>query len=169
MDNNRYSWILKNGIKTELSFSANFDNLINQHKPGGTVDGIILYNCEITSVMPFIMRYCFEENVDLKKRKFLRDLPLMNKSEIDELRLKSDFQRPLRKEGGTVRNIGGKLVIYSLPRKYGSNISFDSREVPRFVEGIVKVLDYDGVRGAQNMCIQTVQYYHQCLDHGLLH
>jgi hypothetical protein len=113
------------------------------------------------------MRYCFEEDVDLRSRKFLRDLPENRLDRIDNLRLRSDFQRPLRQDM-IVHSYLGNLVLEASGRFSRGKISFSPADVPHFVEGIVKVLDCPGVTDASITAKQTIQYYHLCLDEGIL-
>lgn len=166
---NAYSWTSRGGIKTQLSFSTNFDNIITRFKGGRVIESAILMDCGVVYRMPGIMRYCFERNVNLMKNRFLRDLPKTDFSEINPLYVESDFKRPLKDDRGLLRSISGNLVLYS-SSYFGasSSVSFNAKEVPRFVEGIIKVLDYDGVRLGQTKCIQIVQYYQQCLKRNVL-
>jgi hypothetical protein len=163
-----YSWSLGKGMKAELCFSTNFDNLIHKSRNGKVLEGAFLIDCGIVHYMPYILRYCFEESVNLKQRPFLRDLPYTGVDTIDTLRLDYDFQRPLRKDAGTIRSVSGDLIINSFPVKMSGSVSFHANQVPRFVEGILRVLDCDGIRGAQIKSSQTIQYYYQCLDKGIL-
>jgi len=177
---NEYNWKLKDGSKSKLSFSANFDNLITKYRNNVVVESVFLMDCGIVQRMPCILRYCFEEKVNLKENKFLSEIHDNNDSLINKAYLDQDFQRSLSGDDGPVRLKGGNLIIYSSPNPYNtlfskiisnpsnSSISFNSEDVSELVEGIIKVLDYDGVRLAQIKSIQTVQYYHQCLDNGLL-
>ncbi|MBW2991047.1 hypothetical protein KY348_05085 [Candidatus Woesearchaeota archaeon] len=163
-----YRWTLEDGIEAEIAFSGHFDNLIRKYRNKKVIEGIFLMDCGIVYAMPYIMRYCFEEGVNLKERKFLRDLPFEGFYEIDERRLKSDLQRPLRNDAGTVRRVDNDLIIYSSPPYMSGKISFDAKNVSELVEGIIKVLNCDGVARAHTKCIQTVQYYHQCLKEELI-
>jgi len=166
---NQYRWALKDGSKAKISFSTNLDNLINKYRNNVVVESVFLMDCGIVYAMPYIMRYCFEEKVNLRKRAFLRDLPSHGPCEINKLYLRDDFQRPLRSDAGIVSSFNGDLIIYSTPKKFfKSKISFNPKDVPELVEGILRVLDYEGVRLAQIICTQTVQYYYKCLDSRLI-
>ncbi len=166
---NEYEFTLKDKSRVKLSFSTNLDNLIYKYRNGDLVEGVFLMDCAIVQCMPYIMRYCFEEKVNLRSRKFIRELPKNDFDEIDRNRLLGDFNVPLRPER-MVHSEKGNLVICS---SRGSSfnkgqISIGSTDVPHFVEGIVRVLDYDGVRLAQIRSIQTIGYYHKCLDEALI-
>jgi hypothetical protein len=163
-----YRWGLKDGSEAEISFSPHFDNLINKYRNNTIVEGIFLMDCGIVYVMPHIMRYCFEADVNLKERKFLRNLPHNPACETDKIDQKFDFQTPLRSDAGTVRNVNNNLVIYSRPNIRDSSISFNPKDVSKLVEGIIKVLDCEHVPLAPIKCIQTIQYYHECLDEKIL-
>jgi len=167
----KYVWKLINGDKVEIGFSPHFDNLITKFRHGKGIEGVFLMDCGIVRDMPRIMRYCFEKSVNLRKNPFLRKLPYadLNKMErFDKDRIKQDFQLPLRVDVGVVRYAGEDLVIYSSPDTFKGYISFDKEDVPEFVEGIIKSFGDEILAGAKEKCLQTVQYYHQCLDEGLL-
>ncbi len=163
---NKYKFKLKDNSKIEISFSANFDNIINKHKDGEFVEGVFLFDCSIVGSMSKIMRYCFEENVDLRKIRFLRNLPDTKPYVIDKNRALYDFKRRLRDDVGTIRKVNHDLVIHSFPTNLTGRISFCSEDVPKFVEGIIREFDYDGISGARRKVTQTVQYYHECLERG---
>ena len=164
----RYRWALKDGSKAEVSFSPHLDNLIRKYRNNVVVESVFLMDCGIVSYMPCIMRYCFEEDVNLRKRPFLRDLGYTDFCEIDKVQVKQDFQRPLMDDGGLVRHLSGDLVICSSPLELKGKISFNKEDVPEFVEGILRVLDNKGIILARRKCSQIVQYYSQCLDKGIL-
>ncbi|MBW3012093.1 hypothetical protein KY311_02830 [Candidatus Woesearchaeota archaeon] len=162
---NEYKWTLKDGSKVKLSFSVNLDNLITKFIDGKAVEGVFLMDCGIARAMPQIMRYCFEAEVNLRERQFIRNLAQASPSTRDRQDIDFYFKMPLRKDAGTVRNVDGRLVIHSSPSDKGE-ISFNPEDVSQLVEGIIRVLDYDGVRRAQEKCSEVVHYYHQCLDNG---
>ena len=167
---NRYSWTSKDGITTQISLSPNLDNLIHQSKNDESIRGAVLLDCGIVYAMPSIMRYCFENQVNLRKRKFIRNLPAYDPEELDLQRTECYFKMPLRGDAGIVRSVLGRLELRSSPQKYrpSGRVCFQPGDVPRLVEGLIRVLDWDGIRGAQIKCIQTVQHYHHCLDKGIL-
>ncbi|MFH0869745.1 MAG: hypothetical protein V1866_01665 [archaeon] len=165
----KHRWALSDGSEAELSFSGHFDNFIRKYRGKELVEDVFMFNCGIVSVMPYILRFCFQKKVDLKGNAFLRELPHYDASEIDEYLIKSVLQMPLRNDRGTVRSVKGGLVIYSLPRQPANDgISFGQKDVSGLVEGVIKVLDCDGTPDARTTCIQTVHYYHRCLDEKIL-
>lgn len=170
----RYRWKLKDGCEAELSFSAHFDNIIDKYRNNRCIEHAFLMDGAIVNALPFILRYCFEEGIELRKRKFLRNLPCKGGYTLDQMALdyrKQDFQIPLRIEGCRVNSVDGKLVINSSGEGPGGKIqgkvSFDSRDVSGIVEGILRVLKKDG-NIAQAKCAEIVRYYYNCLDGGLL-
>jgi len=153
--------------------------LISKYKNNEVIESVFLMDCGIVGRMPSIMRYCFEEKVNLKENKFLSGIDYNNDNLIDKDYLNCDFKIPLRRDEGLVRSKDENLIIYSSPNPYNtlskiisnpssSSISFNKEDVSNLVERIIKVLDCYAARNAQIKCIQTVQYYHQCLDSGLL-
>ena len=120
--------------------------------------------------MAFIMRYCFEEKINLREREFLKDLSSYDPLKMDESRIKSHMQRPLNSDSGLVRSVEGDLVIYSFPEVWRpkDGVSFNSEDVPEFVEGMMRVLDCDSVFKAHKKCANIVNKYHEWLDAGLL-
>jgi hypothetical protein len=163
----RYRWTLEDGKKAEILLSPHGDNVINKYENGIAIEGAFLMDCGVLGIMPHIMRYCFEQDVNLRGRDFLRELHC-NTSGIDELRLMADFRIPLRKDYGPVRSDNSRLFIYSTPDRFGDFISFDPKDVPEFVEGNIRVLNPAIVGNAMERCAQVVCYYHQCLDKGIL-
>jgi hypothetical protein len=165
----KYTWTLTNKDKAEISFSRNFDNLIRKYRNGKTIESVFLMDCGIVNYMPRIMRYCFEEDVNLRNRSFLSNLNNSDFCEINKDHVKQYLQIPLMSDMGLVRSLLGDLVIYSSPSNLmDGKISFKKDDVPRFVEGILKVLDNQGIILAFERCSQTIQYYYQCLDEGIL-
>ncbi len=165
---NPYRWELSDGSEVQLSLSTNIDNILQKYKGGKVVEGVFLMDCGIVPAMPFILRYCFEQDVNLRERQFLRELPSPTTCKIDKPRIKSDFKRPLRSDFGPVRSIDGNLVICPSGRFSNGKILFPPEDVAHLVEGIIRNLDYGGAYTHPIRCIQTVKYYHECLDAGLL-
>jgi hypothetical protein len=165
-----YKLKLKDGGLVKLSFSPNLDNHITKYKDNKPVEGVFLMDCGIWLLMPRIMRYCFEQDVDLRERKFLRNLRVKDSRypiKLSEDALISDFRRPLG-VSGSVATFNRRLMLRSVPAYCKGEISFDSRDVSGLIAGIIKRLDYNGVRGAQIRSIKIVQFYHKCLNEGLI-
>jgi hypothetical protein len=160
---------LNNGDFLRFSFSTNFDNIINRYRGKEVVEGAFLMDCGIVYIMPRILRYCFEQNVELAS-KFLRDLPSEEAESGLTTRWNYDFNTPLREDIGTVRKISDKLAIFSAPEKYfkTGRVLLDSIDVAPFIEGIVRALDCDGVRGGRSTCIQAIRHYQSRLENGLI-
>jgi len=164
----KHYWNLKNGYKAIIHFSAHFDNIITKYKDGKLIEGVFLMDCGIVKCMPRIMRYCFEENINLRERPSLKKLNHRDFSEINEERILSDFKIPLRDDIGAVKSVLHKLVLTSSPSEVTGEISFNKSEVPELVEKIIESLDYEPTILTKIKCEQTVQYYHQCLDNEII-
>lgn len=172
--NDTYEWVLKDGYKCGISFSPHLDTMINKYCGNKVIEGATLRDNGIVYAIPHIMRYCFEEKVNLKKRKFLRktlDEVLELHYEIDERfigNLKFWFGLPLSADS-KIGSIDGKLIIYTTgPYCLGRKISFDSEDVPQLVEGIIKIFSRGSCLGGRTKLVKTLQYYHECLDKGVL-
>jgi len=178
-----YEFDLKDGSKAELFLSPNLDFLIRKD-PRNKIDGDFRAgDCIIDRYMPRILRFCYEKNVDLMENKFLKNLPKDNEYKIDELPspdnkninkgyILDDFRRSLKEDKVAVRSKGENLILCcrscSPVPKWDITISFNKEDVSNLVEGIIKVLDYGGIRLVQKRSIQIIQYYHECLDNKLL-
>ena len=160
MDIPEYEWTSKEGIRTKISFSANFDNIITRFKQNEVSESAFLMDCGIVYHMPKIMRYCLENNLDLRSREYLCSLIGVEENLNETSKFAEEISLPLIKDG-TIRNEDGKLAIYSCPEKFvgKGKVSFDSKEVPRFLEGMLRVLDCSGVKGAHFKCAEMVSNY----------
>jgi len=167
-----YRHALKDKTELRISFSPNFDNILARYKKGVWSESAFFIDCGIVYVVPKLMRYCFEARVNLRANAFLRKLHDIGFEDIDKARAMSDFQIPLREDVGPVRNISGRLALYTSPSNFTSyakgGVTFDARDVPRVVEGIIRVLDCENVSLAHIKSVQTINFYHKCLDDGLL-
>ena len=173
---NEYKFDLKDLSKAELFLSPNLDFILRKYKDNKLVESFCVYNGEIASYMPFILRFCYEEKVDLMENEFLKDLPKNNKCKInkpyipnDEINkdyILTDFQRVLEKNEEPIVSKEGNLII-CFHNLFNQSISFNKEDISNLIEGIIKVLDYDGIIKAQEKCIQIIQYYHECLDNKL--
>jgi len=170
----KYKYRLKDGREAEIfNTDPHLDSKILEYEEDGQVKGITLWNCGIVDAMPFILRYCFEQGIDLRKRKFLENFLERDYRtdgsfyEIDDYfiaKTQISLEVPLKtRRGKGVRSIEGKLIINS-----EGEVSFDPEDVPELIEGIVRGLNNDGIRLAQIKCIQAIQHYHHCLDNGVL-
>lgn len=156
---NQYRWTSKEGIRTDITFNTNFDNIINRYKNDEFMEGAFLIDCVIWRQMPRIMRYCLEQDIDLRCREYLSSLPMGEEYADETKKFGMEMSIPLRSDCGITRSENGNLVICSFPEKMGGKVSFKKQDVPQFVEGIIRVLDCDGVRGAHFRCVDIVQNY----------
>lgn len=170
--NHTYDWVLKDGYKCKISFSHHFDTIINKYCGSKVIEGATLRDNGIVYAMSPIMRYCFEEKVNLKSKKFLvkaLDEILEPSCDIDERfigNLKFWFGLPLS-TNTKVGSIDGKLIIYTTgPYCLGRKISFYPEDVPRLVEGIIKIFSWESCLGGRTKLVKTLQYYHECLKNG---
>ena len=170
MEMNEYKWMSKDGIETKISFSTNFDNLINRYKGKFHLGSIVLMDGAIVFYMPKVMRYCFEEQVDLRKNKFIRDLPPTPQFSSEEhyaREARFHFKMPLKKDSGTISKCSGELAIHSYPSKFlHSSVFFKAEEVPKLVEGFLRVYDSEVLGYAR--ISQAVNLYHEDLDRGII-
>lgn len=172
---NEYHWTSKDGIETKISFSANFDNLINRHRGKEPLGSAFLMDGGIVFNMPKVMRYCFEERVELRKNKFIRDLPSTPRFDSEEHyadEARFYFKIHLHKYEGTIMNSRGELVISSYPLKLTdkSSVSFNPRDVPKLVEGFLRIYGQDDNGGNLGYAriAQAVNLYHEDLDKRLI-
>ncbi len=159
----KYRWILEDKCEVEMFPSEPHQDFVI--KKSGKNEGMAsLWNCGIVHYMPEIMRYCFEEGISLEQRKFLRDLPRFagfgDGSNFDETDLNLRFQTPLRKNAGRVQSRDKNLIIDSSSDASSHwQVSFPPKDVPRFVEGILKLLDSKFTECAKIECTNVVKYY----------
>jgi len=162
-----YRWTLADGSVAKLWFSPHLDNILTKHHGKAVVERASLIDCGIVAALPHILRYCFEEQVDLRERSYLRRPAHPHACVIDEYRLQHDWKRPLRADVGVIRSVNKGLVIGSTPEHtFHGTISFQQENVAELVEGIGRVLDSEATRLGHLRCMQTIQFYHRCLDDG---
>jgi hypothetical protein len=160
-----YGWTLNNGDLVKISFSTNFDNQITKYRRSKVVEGAWIMDCGIVYYMPLIMRYCLEEDVNL--RTIALDLPEgFDSEQIDKSSLVVGFRTPLRENGGLIRKINRELVICS--SDLHGRVLFNKVDVPGFVEGILKSFNGTPLDLARIKCLQVIQSYHNYLDRGIL-
>jgi hypothetical protein len=131
------------------------------------MDGAIVYR------MPRIMRYCFEEQIDLRKNKLIRKLPATpNFYEEERYANETRFylNLPLKEDSPCIRKVEGNLVIDSTPAKLTNqnSVSFAYYDVPKLVEGFLKVYGGKNRDGAYLRILQAINIYHEDLDKGII-
>lgn len=123
-----------------------------------------LMDCGIVNAIYPILRYCYDEGVDLRERDYLDGLRSPERFVLDSQNrgfMESCFRNPLGSDRGAVRCVGGKLVISSSPSNgVFDGVSFSREDIGEMLEGVIRVhLDCDGVRCVQYRCMDAVENY----------
>jgi len=164
---NKYEFISEDDAKITLSFSTNFDVFLSKYKEGVIAEHVFFFNCRVGSALPAILRYCFENDIDLKERIFLKELPSQDMSNFNEFEIKYALNLPSKYPCFGVRSIDENLSISSVSG-YNTKVSLKRGDIAELVEGFLRILKDSPVNGAYIECAQIIQYYHACLQEGTL-
>ena len=164
---NKYEFNSKDGAKISLHFTSNFDVVLHKSKKEVIASHVLFYNCCVGVVFPPILRYCFEKDINLKERPFLRDLPFEDLSKFDPSETNYALGMPSEYPVHSVKSIDGNLVIQDKVWRE-QKIVLEPEDIAELVEGFLRILNCYHVQGAYIECAQMFQYYHTCLEEGSL-
>jgi len=170
MDN--YHWNLVDGTRCEISLTDKLDSSIEKYKGGQMIQNATMRPYEVISSIPHIVKYCLDQNVDLRERSFFRGLP-REKPDMtsgDTKQLIRQLKTPLMADLGIIRERDNDLIIKSYSSNKGGGagmVIFESQDVPNLAEGLIRMLDYDEkTRDSQEKAMRIIQQCHGIIDRG---
>lgn len=158
----KYTCILKDKCRLELSLTCpHQDFLIKKYKDKKEIESFLIFDCRIDSYLPFIMRYCYEQKIDLENlREFLKSFKTLTCSGTFNISFsKVFFDIPLKSDENPIRLVNGNLDFY------GSGIhkiSFHQEDIPKFLEGTINVLE--NIKPLQSDAISIIHEYFKWFD-----
>lgn len=165
-----YRYRLIDGREAEVfNTDPHCDSKIRTYNKREITGEATLWNAGFILLMPRVLRFCLEEEINIFRRDYLSHLPFSSDSDItnspEEVffmsRVISDLEIELKRDEGTgVRSIRDKLVIgFDYERVF-----FEREDIPELIEAMIR--SFNHIPEMQVKCIKAIEVYKKLYTKG---